>query len=344
MTHRTDAVPDPRAAERSEGAAPGPRRGLRDAGIVLAIVCAGCASDDALPAPAKIEQATSKVSAPADDFEFGRQLMAVDRRIDDWYDLGRQSGDGARERRELALSAIEATVAQHIDRFVAAASDPAEPTRRRVALRALAFAKDPRATKPAVAAMADGDASIQTNAAFALARLRDPDTPFEPLVHGAASPDAFVRGNSLLAIWHVLDARADAKRPLEAAGRDALLPVLEAAMFDPDDPTVRGHAAAAMGALADPRGVDPLLNLLRDKHPFVRMHTALALGKLGDRRAIRPLVSVIDETPPGTRGAVTLGIAHLLERQGISVPSGMPDDQHAWSGFIQRAIGEPARR
>ena len=36
---------------------------------------------------------------------------------------------------------------------------------------------------------------------------------------------------------------------------------------------------AALGALGDPRGVDPLLNLLRDRHPVVRTHTALALGK-----------------------------------------------------------------
>jgi HEAT repeat protein len=147
-----------------------------------------------------------------------------------------------------------------------------------------------------------------------------------------------VRVNVLLALWHVLEARADAGKMNDPAARDRVLPVLETALFDGEDPLARGHAAAAMGALGDARGVDPLLNLLRDKHPFVRSHTALALGKLGDRRAIRPLVEVIDETPRGPRGAVTLGLAALLEKQGVRVPDDLPDDQRVWAELVQRSL------
>jgi HEAT repeat protein len=95
-----------------------------------------------------------------------------------------------------------------------------------------------------------------------------------------------------------------------------------------------------MGALGDRRGVDPLLNLLRDTHPFVRTQTALALGKLQDRRAIDALVDVIDETPRGTvRDAVLLGISLLLEQLGHTVPESLPDDERAWRAFVERTAG-----
>jgi HEAT repeat protein len=98
-----------------------------------------------------------------------------------------------------------------------------------------------------------------------------------------------------------------------------------------------------MGALGDARGVDPLLNLLRDANPVVRMHTALALGKLGDRRAIRPLVSVIDETPRGSpRSAVLLGLTILLEAEGLKVPSDLSDIERNWEEYVQRAL--PSQR
>jgi HEAT repeat protein len=304
----------------------------------------GDAADSPKPAdPAAAKPAVTDAERER-DAEFGRVLQATDKRVDQYIWLGPQPGDEARRQRDLEQSALEAVVAQHADQFAAALADRTEPTRRRIAAKALAFSRDRRATPALVAALREkGDAQLQTNAAFALSRLRDPDTSLPALLDGAQSPDVDVRVNSLLALGHVLEARAEAGRPADAATRDEVLPVLETALFDPDDAVARGHAAAAMGALGDPRGVDPLLNLLRDKHTFVRTHVGLALGKLGDRRAIRPLVDVIDDTQQGSpRSAVILGVSLLLEREGITIPADMPDDERVWSGFVQRAL--PPRR
>lgn len=292
------------------------------------------------------DKTTAKVLAAEDDATFARTLLAVDRRVDAFIALGVEPGDAARKDRELTQSGLEAVVAQHLDRFLAVAASKDDPTRRRVAVKALAFANDVRAAAAVVPAIEQtSDTHLQTVAGFALARLRDANTPLPPLLAAARSPDVDVRVNALLALWHVLEARGKVGNFVDRASRDAALPVLESVLFDPDDPMVRGHAAAALGALGDPRGVDSLLNLLRDKQPFVRSHTAIALGKLGDRRAIQPLVDVIDETPRGdTKGYVLLAVTLLLEREGISVPAGLADDQRSWSLFVQRAFADKARR
>lgn len=329
---------------------------LRAAALAPVLLGAACVTEETVRPPGPLElppEAPAGAAPPAAQpaagespeerersLEFGRTLQSVDKRVDQFVWLGTQPGEDARDRRETERTALEAVVAQHSARFLAAASAKEESTRRRIAVKALAFSTAPEATGPLVAALGDtGDAQIRTNAGFALARRRDPVTPIPPLLDASRADDAYVRVNALLALWHVLDARAEKGTAVDAATRDQTVAALETAMFDPDEPLARGHAAAAMGALGDPRGVDPLLNLLRDRHPAVRTHTALALGKLGDRRAIRPLVAVIDDTPKGTpRGAVCLGISLLLEREGIAVPADMPEETRVWSGFVQRVL------
>ena len=294
-------------------------------------------------APAAPAEPEDPVKARDREFELGRTLLSLDRRVDEFVFLGTQPGEKARDDRAVAQSAIEAVTTQYLDRLLVLVADPDDPARRRIAAKSLGFTTDRRATPALIDCLRSNDAVLQTGAAFAIARRRDPDTPLPPLLDAARAADVDVRVIALLALWHVLGARAEAGKPLDPAARDAVLPVLETALFDPDDPMVRAHAAAAMGALGDPRAVDPLLNVLRDEHPAVRTHTALALGKLGDRRAIRPLVDVIDETPRGSpRGAVLLGISLLLEHEGIATPPDMPDTRRAWSDLIQRVL--PAAR
>ncbi|MCE9637096.1 MAG: HEAT repeat domain-containing protein [Planctomycetes bacterium] len=302
-------------------------------------------------APAAAPKAPGATDAAAQrEFEFGRTLQSLDKRVDTWVFLGSEAGDDARGRRAVEESAIEAVVAQHLARLLELAADVGDTTRRKIAVKSLAFTRSADAKHPLaadatgvlVAALHTNDPQLQTNAAFALARRKDPSTPVQALLDAARSGDADVRVNSLLALWHVLDVRGEKGMALDAPTREAALPIIETSLFDPDDPMARGYAAAAMGALGDPRGVDSLLNLLRDTNPVVRTHTALALGKLGDRRAVEPLVDLIDETPRGPKGAVILGISLLLEHEGIAVPPDMPEYERNWSEFVQRVL--PAKR
>jgi HEAT repeat protein len=59
----------------------------------------------------------------------------------------------------------------------------------------------------------------------------------------------------------------------------------------PDEDTfVRGHAAAAIGAIGDPAGADVLINLLLDEEPMVRVKAAQGLATIGRESAIQPLI------------------------------------------------------
>lgn len=306
---------------------------------------AGCASDGAgspEPVVPAAPVAQTPGSAAPDDLEFGRTLQTLDRRVDEFVAQLATGGDDAKGRTRILEAALASDVGRSMDRLLALTADPQEDLRRRIAVKAIGFSGDVRAVAPLANVLATSDdVHLLTSAGYGLARLRDPSTPLPPLLRCAASRDPDVRNNALLALWHVLDARAaSGAAPLDDATRGKALAVIENACFDPDVPLVRGHAAAAMGALGDSRGVDPLVNLLRDTNSFVRLHTALALGKLGDRRAADPLVDIIDETPRGNvRDAVLLAISALIEKAGFSVPPSMAEDERAWRSLKERTLG-----
>ena len=65
------------------------------------------------------------------------------------------------------------------------------------------------------------------------------------------------------------------------------------ALLSDGEPVERWRAAAALGRLADARGVDPLIAALRDDDWRVREKAAWALGRIGDPRAVRPLRALL---------------------------------------------------
>ena len=56
---------------------------------------------------------------------------------------------------------------------------------------------------------------------------------------------------------------------------------------------VRRTAAKALGEIGDPRAVEPLISMLKDKSSSVREATAAALEVLGDPRAVEPLIATL---------------------------------------------------
>lgn len=320
--------------------------------VVLAAVLAACASDPPAAggaggengdgAPAPVALSADPAVSPA---EYERILVTADRLAGEVLSLADATDDATLARRDEIDSALVAFATEHVERLLAGAADPREPARRVRSVRVLGFSRDRRATAVAVAAIETTDPALQNAAGFALARLRDMDTPLDPILAAAQSPDADVRVNALLALYVVLDRRGVVNNFRDPAGRDDVLGVLATALFDPADPTARAFAAAAAGALGDPRAVEPLLGLLQDRHPFVRTHTAIALGKLGNRAVIEPLLDVIDATPPGAPRTAVLGaIELLLEREHVDVPRGLGDDAASWREFVRKSFVEKDRR
>jgi len=69
----------------------------------------------------------------------------------------------------------------------------------------------------------------------------------------------------------------------------------------------RYNAARQLGALGDPRAIEPLILSLIDPDEYVRWNAAIALGKIGDPRAIDPLVKALREAAD-----VSWHVAHAL--------------------------------
>jgi HEAT repeat protein len=285
-------------------------------------------------------------ASPADPGHEGKvaqALMDLDKRVDRFAMLSAQPGAEAREERDLLGRSLMSQVVQFKADLLRIAKDPSNPVRRRIAVKALAFSQGTDATEPLVAALdAKGDAVLLVNAAYAIARLHDPATPTSKLLALLKDGDSDVRSNALLALWHVFDARreigASVVDPLEQ--RDALT-LVEPSLYDPANPLLRAHAAAALGALGDARAVDPLVNTLRDTHPLVRTQTAIALGKIGDAKAIPSLVQVIDSSPDGTpKTAVLLSIGALAEKQGRRVPETLGTSQRAWERWVKEEFAK----
>jgi HEAT repeat protein len=326
--------------------APGPRHRPRPLCAALASALAAglslgaCVTTHDDVAVAETQTRVRDVDTPA--APLSRALQDLDQRVDRYVFLASQPGEDARDERRMLGPALQALVGRHEAALVELAADPEEHHRRHVATKSLAFARSPRAVEVLSKLLeSEPDPRLLTNAAYALSGIASPDTRTAPLVALVGHTDRDVVNNALVALWRVFDARRAAGRvtlpPAEAA---LALPLLELALFDLEDPLVRGNAAAAMGALGDSRAVDPLLNVLRDSHPLVRTQTALALGKLGDRRAVAPLVDAVDQSPSGTpRSAVSAAIALLLEKQGHIVSEPLPDSTRAWRAYVRRVAG-----
>ncbi len=314
--------------------------------LSLALAASACALPACVSDTPPADVATSASADVVDGgagVEYGRALMSLDQRVDGYFYWRAQPGADARREADAAYAAVVSSVRLHELRLLATLADASDPTRRRIAAKALAFSKSPQAVPALVSALADrGDATLLTNASLALAELRSPLVPAPPLLDLLTHPDRDVRNHALLALWHSMAARRAARASaLDPDEQRRALPLLEAALYDPDDAFVRGHAAACLGAIADPLTVDALLNVLPDPEPFVRLHAANALASVGDPKAIMPLVGVIDETPANStaRSAVLNALKMILERNGRTVPSGIPDNERAWRAFVNERLG-----
>jgi len=106
---------------------------------------------------------------------------------------------------------------------------------------------------------------------------------------------------ALLSDPEVSQSAAEALAKLGAV--DALVEALKS-----DEPAVRKLATASLGAMGDPRAVEPLVQVLQaDGEYAIRTAAATALGQLKDRRAIWVLVGTLklrDETTPEAQTAL----------------------------------------
>ncbi len=96
---------------------------------------------------------------------------------------------------------------------------------------------------------------------------------------------------------------------LGGAGKERVVQNLIAALHDPDK-GVRTMAVQALVELGTP-AVDPLLDLLDDRHWVVRYRAAEALGLIGDQRAVKPLVDMLADEKDHVRYMAAKGLGRI---------------------------------
>jgi len=244
-------------------------------------------------------------------------------------------------------SLLRATVAQHLPTLLRKAGEPDKPHSQMIAVKALGFTADARAVIVLVRTLdPQAEPRLLAAATLSLAQLSSPTTPTEPLLDLSLHPDLDVRNNALLATWKVLDARVySGASPLDPLQHERALSLFQTAMLEPEDAQVRGQAASALGSLRDARAVQPLVNLLHDRHPFVRTRTAIALAKIGDMGALRPLAAAIDSSSMGTpRSTVVMALTALVEAAGREPPARLRPTSASWERFIDERLLDLAPR
>jgi HEAT repeat protein len=181
-----------------------------------------------------------------------------------------------------------------------------------------------RAIGPLVAAVAKGNPKIDpARAATLLASLGG--SGIQALVDALRDDGYWERARVIETLCEIGD---PAVQPLIAALEDKTSEVQESAaealgaLADPRavEPLVaalahagiRSAALGALGDIGDPRAVDAVVNALTDENGWVRVVAAKALGKIGDPRAVDPLVHTMTDAGEGVpRAAAADALEHL---------------------------------
>lgn len=223
------------------------------------------------------------------------------------------------------------------------------------AAKGLGKLRDPSAVEPLVVALADKDSHVLREAAEALGAIGD-SRAVEPLLAALNSKDEWVRRKTAEALGKIADSQAIESLVPALADQDysvryeagvalrrissgwmksdeakRAVPSIVGKLKDKDD-RVRREAAEVLGAIADPRAIEPLVvaladkdremrssaekalkqidpywlksdeakvavqslvEKLKDKDDRVRREAAEALGRIGDPRAIEPLIIAV---------------------------------------------------
>ncbi len=84
------------------------------------------------------------------------------------------------------------------------------------------------------------------------------------------------------------------------------------------DPQVRRHAAWALGEMESAKGVDPLIDRLRDDNADVRLAAAWALGEIKEHTAIVPLTELLEDDDPLVREMAVLALGEIEHPSAVA--------------------------
>ncbi|MHC4821925.1 MAG: HEAT repeat domain-containing protein, partial [Planctomycetota bacterium] len=289
----------------------------------LARLLAGCASDPAGTPPngGSTGGGDSSTEAPrggetgTDDSGDSDRALVYDRitsMSNRWAALGAEPGVAAQSERSALASAIGGEVARDIEAVLAEARSGENPRFRRAAVRGLGFVatRQDEILQVLQSSLGSSDVRLVTDVLVSMARHAHRDTDVELVAARMQHPDPVVRSNAALCLARVFRTRRSVGlEAVDADLNDSMEAVLMTALFDPQDPFVRGHASQALGALGSAGAEGALLNGLRDQDTFARLSAAVALGSVGTRQSATPLIDALGRaTDDNEKDALALSL------------------------------------
>ena len=91
-------------------------------------------------------------------------------------------------------------------------------------------------------------------------------------------------------------------------------------------PKIRDRAAEALGKVGGEKGVEPLIQALKDEELFVRKTAVKALGEVGDERAIEPLIQALKDTHRGAQEEISWALEKIGEPAVGSLIQALKDE------------------
>jgi len=182
-----------------------------------------------------------------------------------------------------------------------------QPERRLKVLSYLAIngLAHPNLLARVTALLQDPHAAVRQSAASVLAELAPESRSSVPaLIQALKHPDDLLRRRVCLALGEI--------------GRDArgAVAALIHCLQNDSCPAVRRHAAAALGEIAAPMAIDPLIETLRSEDDRLRAIAAASLKRLG-RRALPRLQEALQHTHPRIRVAVVRLLLRCEQREMV---------------------------
>jgi HEAT repeat protein len=189
--------------------------------------------------------------------------------------------EGAEELEKQGLSELVKALHEHTD-----------PQVRQYAAYLLGQAKNPRAIRPLIEALADFDKSVREQATLALSTIGK--AAIEPLAEAMKEPKWETRYRAAEALGKIADEKA-------------VQPLIQGLKDSRDH--VRYMAAKGLHDLGDSDAVEPLIILLKDENIYVRLMAVHALSALGGKKVLKALNTALEtEEDEKIKAAITAAL------------------------------------
>ena len=214
--------------------------------------------------------------------------------------------DADRAVREAAIGALTAIGEPSVPALGLCLSDPQLGVQE-AASAVLAVIADERVLDPLVASLRNRDWIVRMHAAKALGRIKD-SSSIEPLIPLLQDKVKAVREEATMALAAIGDAAIPSLldalthvewlvrlHAIEALGKSrspAAVEPLLSVLFNDQDTAIREDAVRALGLIGDPRALDFLQVVLKERG--LRPLAVEAMGHIGDRRAVPVLIAVLE--------------------------------------------------